>query len=37
MRSDDSEIRDIARRIIDGQAKEIGQMIQWRQEWYPES
>jgi uncharacterized protein (DUF305 family) len=37
MRSDDSEIKDIARRIIDGQVKEIGQMIQWRQEWYPES
>lgn len=35
-RSDDPDIQRIARGIVDGQAKEIGQMIQWRQEWYPE-
>jgi uncharacterized protein (DUF305 family) len=37
MHSDDPDIKRIARGIIDSQAKEIGQMIQWRQEWYPES
>lgn len=35
-RTDNPELRRIARGIIDGQAREIGQMIQWRQEWYPE-
>lgn len=35
--SDNTEIREIARDIIDGQAQEIGQMIEWRQEWYPQS
>ena len=35
--TDNPEIREIARGIIDSQANEIGQMIEWRQEWYPES
>lgn len=35
-RSDNSDIQRIARGIINGQAEEIGQMNQWRQEWYPE-
>jgi uncharacterized protein (DUF305 family) len=35
-RSDNSDIQRIARGIVDAQAKEVGQMIQWRQEWYPE-
>ncbi|MDX6379807.1 MAG: hypothetical protein QOI57_831 [Rubrobacteraceae bacterium] len=36
MRSDDPEIRGIARAIIDAQSKEIGEMIGWREQWYPE-
>ena len=36
MHNDDPDIKRITRGIIDSQAKEIGQMIQWRQEWYPE-
>jgi uncharacterized protein (DUF305 family) len=35
--TDNPEIREIARGIIDSQANEIGQMIEWRQEWYPQS
>ncbi len=35
-RSDDPDIKRISREIVDSQAKEIGQMIQWRQQWYPE-
>jgi uncharacterized protein (DUF305 family) len=35
-RSDNSDIQRIARGIINGQAEEIGQMNQWRQEWYSE-
>lgn len=35
--SGNPELREIARGIIDSQANEIGQMIEWRQEWYPES
>lgn len=35
MRSQDPEIKRISRAIIDAQAKEVGQMIQWRQQWYP--
>jgi uncharacterized protein (DUF305 family) len=35
-RSDNPDIQRIARGIVDAQAEEIGQMIQWRQEWYPE-
>lgn len=36
-RSDNSDIKRIARGIVDAQAQEIGQMIEWRQQWYPES
>ncbi len=35
--SDNPDIQRIAREIINGQAEEIGQMNQWRQEWYPEA
>jgi uncharacterized protein (DUF305 family) len=35
-RSDNPDIQRIARGIVDAQAKEVGQMIHWRQEWYPE-
>lgn len=34
--SENPEIRETARDIINGQAQEIGQMNQWRQEWYPQ-
>ncbi|ATB46272.1 hypothetical protein MYMAC_001864 [Corallococcus macrosporus DSM 14697] len=33
-RSSIAEIRTLARRIIDAQAEEIGQMIAWRKAWY---
>jgi uncharacterized protein (DUF305 family) len=33
-RSDLQEIRALSRRIIDAQSEEIGQMIEWRKEWY---
>ena len=36
IRSDDPDIIRIVRRLVDAQAKEVGQMIQWRQESYPE-
>jgi uncharacterized protein (DUF305 family) len=35
-RSDNPDIQRIARGIVDAQAKEVGQLIQWRHEWYPE-
>jgi len=37
MRSNDPDIKRIARDIINAQSQEIGQMIQWRHEWYPAS
>jgi uncharacterized protein (DUF305 family) len=33
-RSDIEQIRSLSRRIIDAQAEEIGQMIEWRKAWY---
>jgi uncharacterized protein (DUF305 family) len=35
--SDNSEIRELAENIISAQQKEIEQMSQWREEWYPQS
>ena len=37
MRSTNPDIRRIARAIVDAQSQEIGQMIQWRKQWYPGS
>lgn len=34
--TDDSEIRGIAGDIVSAQQREIEQMKQWRQQWYPE-
>ena len=34
-RSSNPDIRRIARTIVNAQSAEIGQMIQWRQHWYP--
>ncbi len=34
--TENPEIRDIAAGIVDAQRQEIGQMRQWRQNWYPE-
>jgi len=31
------EIRELARKIIEAQKKEIDQMMNWRQKWYPEA
>ena len=36
-RSSNPDIRRIARNIVNAQSAEIGQMIQWRQHWYPAS
>lgn len=36
MHSDNSQITRIARGIIDAQATEVGQLIGWREQWYPE-
>ena len=30
------EMRELARVIIDAQQREIDEMTEWRQEWYPE-
>jgi uncharacterized protein (DUF305 family) len=35
LRSSNPDIRRIARAIVNAQSAEIGQMIQWRQTWYP--
>jgi uncharacterized protein (DUF305 family) len=35
LRSGNPDIRRIARTIVTAQSAEIGQMIQWRQTWYP--
>jgi uncharacterized protein (DUF305 family) len=34
--SENPEIREIGRAIVDAQEKEIAQMQRWREEWYPE-
>jgi uncharacterized protein (DUF305 family) len=34
-RSSNRDIRRIARAIVNAQSAEIGQMIQWRETWYP--
>jgi uncharacterized protein (DUF305 family) len=34
--SENEQIRGIARDIVDAQRREIEQMKQWRQQWYPE-
>lgn len=36
MQSGDPEIKRLARAIVDEQSEETGQMIGWRQQWYPE-
>ncbi len=36
MQSEDAEIKSLARQIVDTQSREVGKMIGWRQEWYPE-
>lgn len=36
MQSDNPEIRDLARGVVDDQSAEVGRMIEWRQQWYPE-
>lgn len=35
--SENPEIRELARNIVDSQRREIEQMQTWREEWYPES
>jgi uncharacterized protein (DUF305 family) len=37
MRSNNPDIKRIARAIVDAQSQEIGKMIQWRKQWYPGS
>lgn len=37
MQSENPEVKRLAREIIDSQSEEAGQMIAWRQEWYPEA
>lgn len=37
MQSGNPEIRSLARGIVDDQSREVGRMIEWRGEWYPES
>jgi uncharacterized protein (DUF305 family) len=34
--SDNSKIKELAQNIISAQQREIEQMTQWRQQWYPE-
>lgn len=36
MQSENPEIKRLARQIVDTQSQEVGKMIGWRQEWYPE-
>ncbi|MGB3683951.1 MAG: DUF305 domain-containing protein [Rubrobacteraceae bacterium] len=36
MQSEDPEIKRLGRQIVDTQSQEVGKMIGWRQEWYPE-
>jgi uncharacterized protein (DUF305 family) len=35
--SEHEELRDMAQQMIDSQQKEIDQMRQWREEWYPDA
>jgi len=34
--SDDPKIKELAENIVSAQQKEIEQMKQWREEWYPQ-
>jgi uncharacterized protein (DUF305 family) len=34
--SDNPQIEELAENIISAQQREIEQMTQWRQQWYPE-
>lgn len=36
MQSENSDIKRLARQIVDTQSQEVGKMIGWRQEWYPQ-
>ncbi len=36
IRSDNPDIRRISRNIVDAQSREIGEMIELRQQYYPE-
>ncbi len=35
-KSDNPEIKTLAENIVEAQRREIEQMLQWRQAWYPE-
>jgi uncharacterized protein (DUF305 family) len=36
-KSNNTRIRSLAGDIVSAQEREIGQMLQWRKEWYPEN
>lgn len=36
MQSENPDVKRLARQIVDAQSQEVGQMIGWRGEWYPE-
>ncbi len=35
-KSENPEIKELAENIVIGQQREIAQMVQWREAWYPE-
>jgi uncharacterized protein (DUF305 family) len=37
MQSNNDDLKDLCRNIVEAQSKEVGKMIEWRDKWYSKS